>query len=228
MLISEEPEPALVQRVTEELGLEVVQVNGDEMRRVGLHKTANQTVWDVNLSSIRRSYVGAIRAALILLSLLFMGLIAWDLQQARTINSQVVEVEQALARARDQDSRLQLQAKAEGLDVSDAALQRLPVGVAFANQIITKRVFSWTRFLSDLEEAVPPRVAIRNIRLDFKDSMITLSGSALTLQDLTALIIGLEDHRAFKDAILGRHQVQDNSLVEFTLTVRYHNDAQRS
>jgi Tfp pilus assembly protein PilN len=138
-----------------------------------------------------------------------------------------VEVYLALARARYQDSRLQLQAKAEGLDVSDAALQRLPVGVAFANQVITKRAFSWTRFLSDLEEAVPPRVAIHNIRLDFKDSMITLSGSALTLQDLTTLIIGLEDHRAFKDAILGRHQVQDNSL-DFTLTVRYHNDAQRS
>ena len=228
MLISEEPESALAQRATDELGLEVVQVNGDEMRRAELHKTATQTSCRINLSSIRRSYMGAVRAALVLLSLIFMGLIAWDLQQAKTIEAQVAEVEKALARVRDQDGRVQLQAKAEGLDVSDAALQRLPVEVAFANQVITKGVFSWTRFLSDLEEAVPPRVAVHSIRLDFKDSTIALGGSALTLQDLTTLIIGLEDHRAFKDAVLGRHQVRDNGLVEFTLTVRYHNEAQRS
>jgi hypothetical protein len=228
MLISEEGEPALAKRVADELDLDVATVSGDDVRRVGLHKAWNKAPWRINLSSIRRSYLGAARAMLGLLLLTLIGLIAWDFQQAKALETQVAAVENALARVRDQDSRLQLQAKTEGLDVSDAAFQRLPVEVAFANQVIAKRIFSWTRFLSDLEEAVPVRVAIHSIRLDVKGSMIALNGSALTLQDLTALIIGLEDHRAFRDAVLGRHHVKDNGLVEFTLTVRYHNESQKS
>jgi hypothetical protein len=179
----------------------------------------------VNLGSGTRSYVGAARVALALTALLLIGLIVWDFQQAGAIGKQVVPVEQALARVRDQDSRLQLQAQAEGLDLSDAALRQLPREVAFANQIIAKRVFSWTRFLTDLEEAVPPRVAILSIHLDPKESVIALAGSALTLKDLTALIISLEDHRAFQDAVLSQHRVLETDLVEFTLTVRYHSES---
>jgi len=234
LLISEEPDSAMVQRITDELRLDVVQAGGATLRMserfssgqappavAGLLKAAPKRI---NLSSIRRSYVGAARAALVLLSLIFLGLIAWDLQQAQGIAAQTAEAEQALARVRDQDGRLRLQAQAEGVDLSDAALQRLPREVAFANQIIAKRVFSWTRFLSDLEDAVPPRVGVHSIRFDVKDSMIGLVGSALSLKDLTAFIIVLEDHRAFQDAVLGQHKVQDNGLVEFGLTVRYRND----
>jgi len=239
MLLSEEPEEALVRRATDELGLDVVRMDGRTLPPFGLDAGGEAVPADalpalaglrkvparVNLGSRARSYVGAARAALALLSLLLIGLIAWDFQQARAIEQQSVPVEQALARTRDQDSRLQLQAQAEGLDLSDAALQRLPREVAFANQVIAKRVFSWTRFLTDLEEAVPPRVAIRSIHLDSKGSVIALAGSALTLKDLTALIISLEDHRAFQDAVLGQHRVLETDVVEFTLTVRYHSES---
>lgn len=239
MLISEEPEAVLVQRATDELGLEVVRIGGREMRPLGLDVGGEAIPADVlpaiaglrkvparvNLGSRARSHVGAARAALALIALLLIGLIAWDLQQARAIEGQSVAVEQALARVRDQDSRLRLQAQAEGLDLSDAALQRLPREIAFANHVIAKRVFSWTRFLTDLEEAVPPRVAIHSIRPDSKGSVIALAGSALTLKDLTTLIISLEDHRAFQDAVLGQHRVLETDVVEYTLTVRYHSES---
>ena len=239
LLLSEEPEAALVRRATDELGLDVVRLDGRELRPFGLDAGGEAIPADalpaiaglrngltrVNLGSRARSYVGAARAALALISLLLIGLIAWDLQRARAIEQQIIPVEQAVARVRAQDSRLQLQAQAEGLDLSDAALQRLPREVAFANQVIAKRVFSWTRFLTDLEEAVPPRVAIRSIHLDSKGSVIALAGSALTLKDLTALIISLEDHRAFQDAVLGQHRVLETDVVEFTLTVRYHSES---
>jgi len=105
---------------------------------------------------------------------------------------------------------------------------RLAAQVGFANDLIAKRVFSWTRFLSDLEETVPPRVSINSIRIDFKDAIIAIGGSALSLKDLTAFIISLEDHRAFKDAALLQHRVRDNDIVEFSLTVRYQSQAMGS
>jgi len=175
----------------------------------------------INLSSHREMHAGALRLALMLLSLAFIGLFAWDYQRLQEVQAETGVAEQALVRARDQDRRLQADARAEGLDLSDPALQRMAKDVAFANQLIAKRAFSWTHFLGDLEEAIPPRVAINTVRLDIKESAIALNGTASSLKDLTALIISLEDHPAFHDAVLTQHHVQDNTLVDFILTVRY-------
>jgi Tfp pilus assembly protein PilN len=175
----------------------------------------------INLSSSYRAYVAPVRIGLLLLSLLLFGLIAWDYQYAKAIRAQAAEVEEAVARVRDNDRRVQGQAQAEGLDVSDAALQKLPNEVAFANQLIDKRAFSWTHLLKDLEEAVPDRIAIQSVRLDFKTLMISLSGSAESLKDLTAFIISLERHPAFKDTVLTNHNETDKGLFAFNLTVRY-------
>jgi len=48
-----------------------------------------------------------------------------------------------------------------------------------------------------------------------------LTGSAASLKDLTTLIISLEDHAAFHDAVLLQYRVQDNTLVDFNVTVHY-------
>ena len=155
----------------------------------------------INLSSHREMHAGALRLGLMLLSITFIGLLAWDYQRLQEVQAETTVAEQALVRAREQDRRLQADGRAEGLDLSDPALQRM-----------TK---------DDLEEAIPPRVAINSVRLDIKESAIALNGTAASLKDLTALIISLEDHPAFHDAVLAQHRVQDNTLVDFTLTVRY-------
>jgi hypothetical protein len=177
--------------------------------------------FNINLSIHREMYAGALRLVLMLLSVTFIGLLAWDLHHLQDVQAMTERGEQALVRAADQDRRMQVDGRAEGLDLSDAALQRLPRDVAFANQLITKRAFSWTHFLGDLEEAIAPGVSINSIRLDLKESIIALTGSAVSLKDLATLIIGLEDHPAFHDALLLQHRVQDNSLVDFNITVHY-------
>jgi type IV pilus assembly protein PilN len=178
-------------------------------------------LFNINLSIHREMYAGALRLVLMLLSLTFIGLLAWDLQRLQDVQAMTGRAEQALVRAAEQDSRVQVEGRAEGLDLSDAALQRLPRDVAFANQLIAKRAFSWTNFLGDLEKAIPPGVSINSIRLDPKESIIALTGSAASLKDLTTLIISLEDHAAFHDAVLLQYRVQDNTLVDFNVTVHY-------
>ncbi len=175
----------------------------------------------INLSTHPGRYVPVMHAGLGVLSLLFIALIAWDWQQAEIIREQSRMVAQATARVREQDQHLQADAKAQRMDLSDAVLQKLPRDVAFANQLIARRVFSWTHFLHDLEEAVPEGIAIQNIKLDVKTSYITMGGAANGLKELTALIIGLEDHPAFQHAVLGQHRSLDSGVVEFGLTVHY-------
>ena len=245
-LVGEGPESDLAPVFSKELGLEVACIGGAGLRHVWRAPVSDKTPPAVlpavaalaprrrqdmpapNLSSSQYALLGRVCAALVLVSLLLIGLIAWDLREAGAIRAQASEVEQALARVREQDRRVLGLAQAEGVDLSDAVLARLPGDVAFANELIAKRAFSWTRFLSDLEDAVPPGVSIQHIRLDFKGLVITLSGSALSLKDLTALVISLEDHRAFQDANLLQHRVLDNDVVDFSLTVRYQSQSKRS
>jgi hypothetical protein len=179
----------------------------------------------INLSSHPGQYVAVMHTGLGLLSVLFVALIAWDWQEAEVIREQARMVEQATARVREQDQRLLSHAKAEMLDLSDAVLQKLPRDVAFANQLIARRAFSWTHFLHDLEDAVSGGIAIHNIKVDVKASSIAMGGAALGLKELTAFIISLEDHPAFRQAVLGQHRTLDNGHVEFGLTVRYQRTA---
>lgn len=238
-LIGEGMEPDLAPALSKELDLEVVGMEGADLRRVwrallsdSLPPAAVPAVaalapgrppdaLRLNLSHSRHQAMGRACAALAAVSLFLIGLTVWDLWEARALRDQAAVVEQALARVQEQDRRVQQAAQTEGVDLSDGALGKLTGDVAFANELIAQRAFSWTRFLSDLEDAVPPGVSIRQIRLNSKGAAVTIGGSALSLKELAALVISLEDHRTFTDANLLEHRVQENDVVNFSVTAHY-------
>ncbi|MFB3071072.1 MAG: PilN domain-containing protein, partial [Nitrospirales bacterium] len=107
-------------------------------------------------------------------------------------------------------------------------LQTLPQHVAFAKELATHQKFSWTQLLNDLEAAVPIRISIESVTLDFRNSSIAVSGAALTLEDLSALVHGLEQHPAFQHIVVSNHKVQKKkdkkrkfSFIAFSLAVTY-------
>jgi hypothetical protein len=73
------------------------------------------------------------------------------------------------------------------------------------------------------------------VSVNFKDSAITLNGSALGLSDLTAFANDLERHEAFQNVVLAQHRFQtgpqhaagrdktgpEPGAAEFSLTVTY-------
>ncbi len=175
----------------------------------------------INLSSRFRWYLKPIRLGLFVLVGAVAAAIVWDLGQIWTARGEAEEITVALQRVREQDRAFVAASAKEGIDLSDAAMQRLPAEVALANQLLEKRVFSWTRFLTELEQAIPPRLAITSIRLDPSSSIIRLNGAALSLEDVTALTVAMQDHPTFKDPVLGQHRDAGNGLVEFDLMLRY-------
>ncbi len=175
----------------------------------------------IELSSRHRWFVAPLRMALVMLVWGLGVLIVWDLIETAMLRREAHDLRAGLERVRDQDRQVLTEAAQEGIDLSEAALQRLPGEVALANQLIAKRGFSWTRFLSDLEQAIPARLAISSVRLDATSAMIRLTGTAISLEDITALTVSLQDHPTFKDPVLGQHRQSPGGLVEFDLTLRY-------
>lgn len=175
----------------------------------------------LNLSGRYRWYIGPARVLIMFVSVLLCLVMAWDLREAWDIRQDLETMTATLARVQEQDRELLAKVGREGMDLSDAAIQLLPKEVAFANQLIAKRGFSWTRFLSELEQSIPPRIAVNSIRLDPANSVVHLTGSALNLEDVTALTVMFQDHARFKDPVLGQHRDAGNGLVEFDLSLRY-------
>ena len=157
------------------------------------------------------------------------GWLWWD---CRALDEQAVAYESAAQRVQGVTSQFVRESLQAGVDLSEGRLKAMSQEVAFSDQVLKQRAFSWTRFLSDLEDAVPPRISIASVTLSGKDAAIALSGSALALKDVTALVNSLERHPSFRNVVLSQHHVQEPTgaedekkkmrpTVEFTMTAAY-------
>ncbi|MGH7251609.1 MAG: PilN domain-containing protein [Nitrospiraceae bacterium] len=132
----------------------------------------------------------------------------WD---SRVIDELAAQRERATERAQETNRQFGQQAAQAGMDLSEARAKELGHQVAFVNRLTEQRAFSWTRFLSDLEDAVSPHISISSVGLDFKDTVITLNGTALTLKDLTTMVNKLDNHPAFRNVVLSQHRFLEPS-----------------
>jgi Tfp pilus assembly protein PilN len=184
-------------------------------------QTGGTKYFHLELASRHRPYLAPLR---VLLKATTVGLIVWacwSTAEALLAFQGLHETEARLNQARAQDQQLIDEARAAGIDLSEAALRQLPGEVALANQLLTKRNFSWTQFLSGLEEAIPPRVSIKSVRLDPASAVIHMTGAAVTVEDVTGFTLKLQSHPVFHDPVLGQHHLGGDGLVEFDLMLKY-------
>jgi hypothetical protein len=184
-------------------------------------QTGGTRYFHIELASRHRAYLAPAR---LLLQLAAVGLgfwVSWSAVQTWMAFQDLQEMQARLDQAREQDQQLMKEAQAEGLDLSDTALRQLPAEVSLANQLLAKRNFSWTHFLSGLEEAIPPRVSIKGVRLDPASAVIHMTGAAATVEDVTALALKLQSHPVFHDPVLAQHHLGSDGLVEFDLKLKY-------
>ncbi len=177
--------------------------------------------FQINLSRRYRPVIVPLRLLLIGSCILFVIVICWNIRQAIITYEESLIIQAELDRMRQQDLDLLAEARHEGIDLSEEALKRLPFEVKLANQLLEKRTFSWTRFLTELEQAMPSHLTLNSVRLDPAGTMVRLTGTATSLEDITAFTVGLQDHATFKDPILAQHRVGSNGLVEFDVTLQY-------
>jgi len=184
-------------------------------------KPGGARYFQIELSSRYRWYVAPTRLALVALSWIVGVAILWSVIQTMMIMRDRYDMQARLDHVRTQDHQLLAGAQQESIDLSGPSLQQLPAEVSLANQLLTKRHFSWTQFLSALEAAIPQHVSIKSIRLDPGSAVVHMTGLAVTVEDVTTLTVTLQDHAVFRDPVLGQHRVGPDGLVEFDLTLRY-------
>jgi Tfp pilus assembly protein PilN len=175
----------------------------------------------LELGSRYRWYLAPTRLVLVSLSGIIGILIFWSAAQTIMMMRDRQDMQARLDHTRMQDRQLLAEAQQESMDLSGPSSKQLPVEVGLANQLLTKRNFSWTQFLSALEAAIPQHVSIKSIRLDPGSAVVHMTGLAVKVEDVTALTVTLQDHAVFHDPVLGQHRVGPDGLVEFDLTLRY-------
>jgi Tfp pilus assembly protein PilN len=184
-------------------------------------KPGGTRYFHIDLGSRYRWYVAPTRLVLVVLGGIIGVSILWSVTQIVMTMRDGYDMQARLDHIRAQDHQLLSEAKQEGIDLSGPSLQQLPAEVGLANQLLTKRHFSWTQFLSALEAAIPQRVSIKSIRLDPGSAVVHMTGLAVTVEDVTALTVTFQGHNIFHDPVLGQHRVGPDGLVEFDLTLRY-------
>lgn len=175
----------------------------------------------LELGSRHRAYLVPVRLLLLTTAVGLGVWVSWSAAEALFAFRDLHEIQARLDQVRVRDQQLIAEARGEGIDLSEPALGQLPSEVALANQLLAKRNFSWTQFLSGLEEAIPVRVSIRGVRLDPASAVIHMTGAAVTVEDVTALTLRLQSHPVFHDPVLGQHHIGGDGLVEFDLKLKY-------
>ncbi len=159
------------------------------------------------------------------------GLLLWSVWiwvESHRLHDQIAHYELAIQKGQQVNQQYIHRLQQEGFDLSQTYQQALPKEVAFAKRLQVHQAFSWTRFLSDLEMAVPARISMTSVGLNFKNNSIALGGSARALQDLQGFVEKLEAHPAFHHVVLSKHFEKTRGkkskvrYIIFTMTLAYH------
>jgi type IV pilus assembly protein PilN len=151
-----------------------------------------------------------------------IGMVWWSTDLRR----EVTALEENVTRVRQQTARLREELRQAGFSPDDsAAVARLVKQVDGLNQVIDAKSFSWTALMNDLEAVVPRNVSIKSIRPDLKTKKVTFDGVALTLQDVTALMIALQTSGRFGDVFLQQQKATDENRTEFAIECVYRGGA---
>ena len=167
--------------------------------------------------SLASPVFGLARAAQIgmaVVTVLCVGFTGWCWWEARSLHETSARYGESVTRVREMNREFTAQMKQDGLTLTQGDIAELYKRVEFTNGLIKERAFSWTRLLSDLEAAMPPRVSIASVRLSVKDSTVQLKGRVLTLRDLNALVNNLENHGGFGDVKVSSHRFQDHLEID--------------
>ena len=154
----------------------------------------------------------------------------WLWKEARDVEDQIAALETAIVQTHNAYRKFRRQLEKEGFDLSPAGIQALQQEVALANQVLQHQRFSWTRLLDDLEQTTPHQLSMESIVLNKDGTSLALSGTALTLQDLTTFVDQLRNHPAFQHVEISNHKSQQRpggittgpaTFIAFDLAVSY-------
>lgn len=177
----------------------------------------------INLSS--RDYLKR-RVILLTLYLAMIVVVAStgvDLMRLNEMKESEAAFDARIGRVLSEQRELKEEIGKMGRKVSDDTFKAMQNEIQLINQLLQQKSFSWTAFLSDLEERVPAKLSVVRIQPDFNTGQVILGGTAPSLKEVTDFIGHLQKD-PFEGAFLMQQEESERDgkkEVNFSIRFKY-------
>lgn len=93
--------------------------------------------------------------------------------------------------------------------VDPAEVERLRRRIVFANDVLDRENFRWTRLLDNLEEVVRRGITVESLRPDYREGSLRVTALARDLEDLRSFISRVQSSPHFRTVYLYEQRSMD-------------------
>jgi hypothetical protein len=159
-----------------------------------------------------------------LLALIVAGFTWYNVSAWMGVSSNLEEMNASFATEREEKGALQKAGDDYQKKIAATNLKDLRTRVLAANEVLAEREFSWTAMLNDLEQVLPYKVRLLELRplVTAEGVLIEVRGVAKDLPNYWEFQQALQDHPKFRRIYpVGYSKGDPNSELTFALTFNY-------
>jgi hypothetical protein len=178
----------------------------------------------VNLSTRPFYNERLVRVVLGLVSLLVLGLTAFNVVQVLRLTSRDAEVRSQADAAEADAARLRSQAQAIRQTINREQLAAVQAAAREANQLIDRRAFSWTDLFNRFEATLPGDVRIASVtpQLDPQGRLlVAVTVVSRRVEELDGFIEALEKTGAFREVLSRQEEAQEDGTLKSVIQGYY-------
>jgi hypothetical protein len=178
----------------------------------------------VNLSTRPFYNDRLVRVVLGGLTLLVLGLTAFNIVQVIRLTSRGAEVRSEADAAETDAARLRNQARVIRQTINRDQLAQVQAAAHEANQLIDRRAFSWTDLFNRFEATLPENVRIASVTPQVDQQgrlLVAVSVVSRRVEDLDGFIEALEKTGAFQEVLSRTEEAQDDGTLRSVIQGYY-------
>jgi hypothetical protein len=178
----------------------------------------------VNLSTRPFYNERLVRVVLGLVSLLVLGLAAFNVIQVMRLTSRDSEVRSQADAAEADAVRLRSEARVIRQTINREQLAAVQAAAREANQLIDRRAFSWTDLFNRFEATLPGDVRIASVtpQLDQQGRlMVAVTVISRRVEELDGFIEALEKTGAFQEVLSRQEEAQEDGTLRSVIQGYY-------
>jgi len=179
----------------------------------------------VNLSTTPFYNDRLVRVVLGLITLLVLGLTAFNVVQVSRLTSRDAEVRGQAEAAEQEAARLRSRAATIRQTINRDQLSAVQAAAREANQLIDRRAFSWTDLFNRFEATLPGDVRIASVtpQVDQQGRMlVAVTVLSRRVEDLDGFIEALEKTGAFQEVLSRQEEAQQDGTLRSVIQGYYH------
>ena len=170
----------------------------------------------VNLSTRPFYNERLVRIVLALISLLVLGLTAFNVIQVMRLTSRDAEVRTQADAAEADATRLRSEARVIRQTINRDQLAAVQAAAREANQLIDRRAFSWTDLFNRFEATLPGDVRIASVTPQVDQQgrlLVAVAVVSRRVEELDGFIEALEKTGAFQEVLSRQEEAQEDGTL---------------